>query len=82
MSGPTAHNEDHVADDVRPTPMQEHSRQNGDPVMPGSDVRGDCRPPQHECIATPQFKRKNEEVRENDAGRNDGKMHRASRCVA
>jgi len=29
-----------------------------------------------------QFKRKNEEVRENDAGRNDGKMHLASRCVA
>ena len=72
--GPQEH---HVAEDVRPTAMQEHSRQDGDPVMPGSDVRGHRRPLEHECVTTSKFKRKNEEVRGNEAGRNDGKMHRA-----
>jgi len=49
--------------------------------LAGSDVRGDRRPLEHECVTTSELKRKNEEVRENDARRNDGKMHRASKHI-
>jgi hypothetical protein len=61
--------------------MQEHGCHDGDPVMVGNNVGGDRRPLEYERITTAQFKYKNEEVRENEADRDDGKMYRPSRCV-
>src|SRR5262249_34990322 len=37
----------HVADDVRPTAMHEHGRQDGDPAMTGNDLLWNCCPPKH-----------------------------------
>jgi hypothetical protein len=47
-------------------------------MMTSRNVRGNYRPLEHECITAAQLKHKNDQVRENDAGRNDGKMHRTA----
>src|SRR5208337_5037504 len=44
--------EDHVAKDVRPTAMQEHRRENRNPMMAGHDVSGNSRPPEDKGLAT------------------------------
>jgi hypothetical protein len=50
-------------------------------MMASHNVRGDCRPLEHERITARQLTYENEKVRENDAGRNDGKMRRPSRRI-
>jgi hypothetical protein len=47
-------------------------------MMASRNVGGKYPPLEHECITAAQLKHKNEQIRENDAGRNDGKMHRAA----
>ena len=61
--------------------MQEHGRQNCDPVMTGNDVRGDDRPFQDERIPLHQFGYKRSHIDDNDQCRDNGEMSGASRCV-
>ena len=46
----------HVPQDVRPTAVHEHGRQNRNPMMAGNHVRGNRGPLEDECITTLDFK--------------------------
>ena len=61
--------EDHVAYDVRPAAMQEHRRQNCDPVMTGDDFCGNDRPLQDKCVPAHQFGQEHQDIDQYDQRR-------------
>jgi len=48
---PKGPQEDHVADDVRPTTMNEHGGKQSDPMMAAHNVGRDCGPVEHKRFA-------------------------------
>src|SRR5579859_965814 len=62
--------------------MHEHRSEDGDPVMAGSDLRGNGGPLHDECVATHQLKHKNEDVHHDDERSDHRQSHRTSRGIA
>src|SRR5208337_3570735 len=74
--------EDHVADDVRPTAVQKHRRYDRDPVMAGNNLGGYRRPVGDKRIPTDKLQRKYAGVRKDNDNCYDGDVHGASRGIS
>src|SRR5208282_2075773 len=66
---------------MRPTPVHEHGRHNGDPMPTRNDIGRDGGPSEYKCVAAVELEKKNQHVDRDDAHRNGGKIDGASRFI-